>query len=409
MKKTKVFYGWYIVAACMAVMAVSVGIVNNCCSLFVKPVCEELGFSRWEYGTVSMVQMSFGMLASILAGRIYARFPTMPFWRICSVLYAVGYFGYALSSRLWQFWACAVLVGFCGTFCTILPITRVINQWFVQRTGFAFGMACLGSGAGGMLFSLLTNRWIEKLGWRGAYMFQSVIMLAIMLVAVCLVVYERPSDKGEEAYGADDGDYSSVKVKAGMTLKEASSTFAMPAVCICAFLSAMCCSLYLQTITPHLLDIGYSADTAALVLSVSMAFMAAGKAMIGALADRLGIERTTYLAKLSTIVLFAGLLLARWQPMLGMIALGAMLSSAYDSVGHSLTVSRLFGNREHSGILGIVMACSSLGGVLCSVAAGAVYDKTGSYNLIYVAAMISAVVMLLLYRKAFADTQKEIL
>ena len=50
MKKGRIFYGWYIVAAGFLVMFCSIGIVNNCSGLYIKPVCDDMGFSRGGHG-----------------------------------------------------------------------------------------------------------------------------------------------------------------------------------------------------------------------------------------------------------------------------------------------------------------------------------------------------------------------
>ena len=43
--RKKIYYGWIIVAVGV-IMMMSYGIVNNCISLYVVPICSELGFTR---------------------------------------------------------------------------------------------------------------------------------------------------------------------------------------------------------------------------------------------------------------------------------------------------------------------------------------------------------------------------
>ena len=43
--RPRIFYGWVIVAASFLVMFCTIGIVNNCAGLFIKPVCDDMGFS----------------------------------------------------------------------------------------------------------------------------------------------------------------------------------------------------------------------------------------------------------------------------------------------------------------------------------------------------------------------------
>ena len=45
----KVFYGWWIVAAGFLIMGAAYGIVTNCVGLFVKPVTENMGFTRQAF------------------------------------------------------------------------------------------------------------------------------------------------------------------------------------------------------------------------------------------------------------------------------------------------------------------------------------------------------------------------
>ena len=55
-KKGRIFYGWYIVAAGFLVMFCSIGIVNNCSGLYIKPVCDDMGFSRGAMGVTFSFQ-----------------------------------------------------------------------------------------------------------------------------------------------------------------------------------------------------------------------------------------------------------------------------------------------------------------------------------------------------------------
>ena len=48
--RPRIFYGWFIVAASFMVMFCTIGIVNNCSGLYIKPVCDDMGFSRGAMG-----------------------------------------------------------------------------------------------------------------------------------------------------------------------------------------------------------------------------------------------------------------------------------------------------------------------------------------------------------------------
>ena len=54
----KFFYGWVIVLCCTLLMAVGTGIFVNCVGIFVKPVCEDLGFERGTFTPVSYTHLA---------------------------------------------------------------------------------------------------------------------------------------------------------------------------------------------------------------------------------------------------------------------------------------------------------------------------------------------------------------
>ena len=50
-KKSKLFYGWWIVIASFMIMTFLYTPIVNLVSLYTKPVTEELGFGRTEFST----------------------------------------------------------------------------------------------------------------------------------------------------------------------------------------------------------------------------------------------------------------------------------------------------------------------------------------------------------------------
>ena len=73
-KGGRVFYGWFIVAACFLIMSVSIGILNNATGVYVKPVCEDMGFSRQQMALNNTLVAACQMAVALCAGRIYGRF-----------------------------------------------------------------------------------------------------------------------------------------------------------------------------------------------------------------------------------------------------------------------------------------------------------------------------------------------
>ena len=71
----KFFYGWIIVLCCTLLMAVGTGIFVNCVGIFVKPVCEDLGFERGTFTLYTTITSVLSMLAMLVFGELYRKKP----------------------------------------------------------------------------------------------------------------------------------------------------------------------------------------------------------------------------------------------------------------------------------------------------------------------------------------------
>ena len=100
MKKGRIFYGWYIVAAGFLVMFCSIGIVNNCSGLYIKPVCDDMGFSRGAMGVNMTILSACQMIVALFGGKIFVRFDVRSIMRISSIALAVSYFSYSFVQSL---------------------------------------------------------------------------------------------------------------------------------------------------------------------------------------------------------------------------------------------------------------------------------------------------------------------
>lgn len=72
--RKKIYYGWIIVAVGV-IMMMSYGIVNNCISLYVVPICNELGFTRKAGAFMSTLYSAGGMLVSAVSSSLYQAIP----------------------------------------------------------------------------------------------------------------------------------------------------------------------------------------------------------------------------------------------------------------------------------------------------------------------------------------------
>ena len=392
MKKSKIYYGWWIVAACCVVMGTAMGIVANCASLFIKPISEDLNYSRSAVSFILSVFSVGNMVASLLAGKIFTEENIVKVMRVAIVVLVVAYFGYSLATSLIVFYLLAAITSVCETIVTILPITFILNNWFYEKGGVALGLASMGSGIGAAIFNALTGRWITAFGWRHTYMILALFVAVLAIPCIFFVIKLRPADMGLAPYGNPPQKQQATQEE-GHTFASARKTPAFWALAISAVLIGVCMNVMYNSISPHLTDIGYSLTFSANLLSVGMVALAGGKLLLGRLFDRIGVRNTFFVACFSLFASLVGLLLSRHLVALPLIILGIGLGSSFSAVCFPLTVPAVFGRRDYRAILGIISAVQALGGAMAPTVAGWVFDTFGSYNPAFVACAAIMVVI----------------
>lgn len=111
LQKRRIFFGWVVVACGILVMSVTHGVVQNCFSLYIKPVTEALGFTRQGFSVCQTLTNVIYMGIALFSGKIFERFKVLGLMRIACIVLPAAYFCYSLCTQLWMFYAVSVVVG----------------------------------------------------------------------------------------------------------------------------------------------------------------------------------------------------------------------------------------------------------------------------------------------------------
>ncbi len=383
----KFFYGWIIVLCCTLLMAVGTGIFVNCVGIFVKPVCEDLGFERGTFTLYTTITSVLSMLAMLVFGELYRKNP-----RRIRLYIAIGgltgclvFFGYSLSSKLWHFYTLSAIYGCVATTLAGISVTTLVNNWFVDKRGLATGLAFAGSGVSAAIMTPVLTTVVTDYGWRMGYRTMSLVSFIILIPAMLLIRLE-PSDKGLLPYGVtphpSEEDKQSIPVieQTGLTRAQAVKTSSFYFQSIGIF----CLSLAGMGISNHAIsyftDIGYSPLTASTAMSLVMTIMIGAKILLGAVFDKIGSVRSAILTGLCMIastlsIRFAGA--GAFMPYVFSVCFGFGYSTL--TVPYSYLIGQNFGTREFSSIYSLICTLGSLGGGIAATLTGMLYDRLGSY------------------------------
>lgn len=382
-QREKLHYGWVIVFACFMILCFGVCIISNCVGLFVKPVTEAMGISRKAF-SVNQTIISVSMMAvSLLTGRVFGRFQVKAVMCICSVVMCVSYGCYALAPNIYVFYLISAVVGLSMGFSSSLPISLLLTRWFNKKRGTALSLAFMGTGLGGVFLSPLIGWLLESVGWRNTYAVLGALMAVCILPVTFLLLRSSPEEKGLEPYGGHDleGEHQGEREDhaEGYTLTEARR---MPRFWFW-FFGTLAFSITstgtVQHVAAYVSDIGYSAMVAANISAVNLGMLAAGKLLLGQVADRVRVKKVSLLCMGSMIGCMICLILAKNMVFLLWALALFGFSAAYVTIAYPLVTSELFGRKEYSAIYGNIMFGSNIGQALSALLMGGIYDAFGSY------------------------------
>ncbi|WP_175703938.1 MFS transporter [Burkholderia ambifaria] len=383
-RASRVFYGWYVVAAAFAVTFVGFGSAYTF-SAFVESLQRDFAASR---GQISLVFSLAGFLYfgfGIVSGPLADRFGSRRLAVAGMLLTAAGLAAAGAAHTLLQVYVAYGLgVGF-GVGCAYVPAVGAVQRWFVRRRGFASGLAVAGIGVGTLVMPPLASALIAHVGWRGAYV--TLAALAVVVGAgMSLLIENDPRGRGllpdgdvARTHAGDALPAAASSVPAGATVREAvvSRPFAsLYAACLVCSFGVFVPFVHL---VPYALDHGVAPSTAVLLLGAIGVGSTAGRFFLGGLADRFG-------RRASLLAMFAGMAVAlvAWAGAVGVATLAAfalvfgVFYGGWVAVLPAVVMD-YFGGRNVSAIIGVLYTSVAFGTLIGPAAAGFIYDAGGGY------------------------------
>ena len=386
-------FGWAVVA----VAFVTIGIGANsrtAFSLLFPPLLDETGWSR---GLTAGV-FSFGFLASIplsagvgwVIDRLGPGF-VMPLgaWTV-----ATGLILATFASEPWHLYLTmgGLVVG-ASISLAFIGHGAFLPNWFLHRRGLAMGIAASGVGVGA-LFLFPWMQWIlDSLGWREACWVLALILLAVVLPLNLLIPRRHPSELGLRPEGAGESPGAAAASRRGgavdrkwaateWTLSGALRTaryWYLWTAIFCALFAWYCIQVHQ---TRYLMDIGFSATTAAWALTLVGVSGIVGLVAIGYLSDRIGREWSWTAACAGYVICYSLLLVLEHVPnpvlMYLMVTaqgcLGYGIASLYGPV-----VADIFQGPRFGTIFGTLSLGAGLGAAAGPWIGGISFDLGGSY------------------------------
>ena len=367
-------YAWVVVGVMFFAQAVALG-VRGTIGLLVNPWEAEFGWDRAAVSlTASLGFVVYG-LAQAFSGRWADRTGPRVIFATSVALLGVGTMAVSTIVTIWQAYAIFGVLIMLGIGGASSPTSAVaVARWFTARRGLALGIVSAGSAAGQFVLVPVMATLIGSLGWRAAFLWLGVGILAVALPIIVLLLRDDPSPGvGRATPAASD-------VGSPMPMAEILRHANFWWLALSFFVCGVTTSGLIDThFIPYAQDHHVAAVTAAtafgLLSLVNMVFTT----LSGAVSDRLGYTRLLGWIYAGRAVTLVFLVFARDPASLFVFAVAFGIVD-FSTVAPTTALSTvIFGRRSAGTVFGLVALSHQIGSALGSYAGGLVHDLTGSY------------------------------
>ena len=373
----RIDYGWVILCAGFAALFVNSG-SRMSFGLLLKPMTEDLGWSRSSLSLAATAFFCVSALAMPLLGRLVDRHSLRAVMGATALVGAIGIGLMAFASSHWHVFALYGLVYAVGSAGSSVSMVGVlVSRWFSQRRGLANSAAISGNAAGQLVIITLLASFLETLRWRGAYLALGAANLALAPLLLALV-RSRPPDARGGAERAADRVASEVETAPGASglLRSRQIWLLVVVYAICGFQDFF--------VATHIVafadDKGVPRALAGNLLAWMGLLGVLGVLASGWMADRHGAVLPTLLSFIARVGIFAIALL--FQNTLG-IAVFALLYGFTFLMTAPLVivlVGNVFGSSRMGSLSGVINMTHQICGGLGAYAGALIFDALGRYD-----------------------------
>lgn len=385
-----VYYGTWLVAAAFIAQFVSVGSQNYVIGVFLKPMTEDLGWTRSEFTlsrTLGQFVMAFtGVFIGGYVDRHGGRRPmTVGILILSGALLAISW--------VQSLWLWVILNGVVLTVGAALIGNLVVNvtlsKWFVERRGRAIGTAAMGVSFAGIALPWLMTTVVDDAGWRTGWRVLAAGAL-VLILPVSLLMRRAPEDYGLHPDGKTDAELAEGRGGAAaadfansLTRREAMRTLAFYMIVLAFGLFGITIGVVLLQTIPFLTDAGYSRPTASLMITMTSLPALVTKPLWGYFIDRTDPNRLAAVGSIINglslaLIVFAVQAEIRPLVVVGFFSLGCGWGGFIPLT--EVVWASYFGRRYlgsvRSAAMPLSLALSASAPILTSV----YFDRVGNYN-----------------------------
>ena len=320
--------------------------------------------------TCTMLGFAFG---GVLMGRLADRVGIVVPVLVGALLLCIGYITAALTSNIWQFAACSLIIGF-GSAAGFSPLISDLSHWFNKHRGLAVAFAASGSYLSGAVWPLVIEHFLMSQGWRATHVGIG-IFVPLVMVPIGLLLRRRLQTV---TYAKAEALTEAARNQLGL------SANALQAVLVVAgFACCMAMSMPQVHIVAYCGDLGYGVAIGTQIIALMLGLGVVSRLASGAVADRIGAGPMLILG--SSMQAAALLLYLFFNSQSSLYVISGLFGLFQGGIVpmYAVIIRKYLPPREAGIRISLVLMATVLGMACGGLAAGYIFDVTGSYRLAF--------------------------
>jgi len=357
------------------IVTLSMGIRHGF-GLWLQPITQAQGWTRETFAFAIAIQNLAWGVSGVFAGMLADRFGAFKVIFVGAILYALGLLGMAHAPTPFLFTLSAgVLIGMAQAGTTYAVVYGVIGRNVpAEKRSWAMGIAAAAGSFGQFLMVPTEGFLIGHFGWQEAL----VILGAAVLLLIPLSFWLR--EPGFSGQSGPKKRQQSIGHAVGEAFKYPSFQLLMAGYFVCGF-QVVFIGVHMPS---YLKDKGLSPEVAGYALALIGLFNVFGTYIAGTLGQRLAKKNILAFIYFARAIVISVFLLAPLSPISVYIfaALMGLLWLSTVPPTNSL-VAQIFGVQHLSMLSGFVFFSHQIGSFMGVWLGGYLYDRTGSYNIVW--------------------------
>lgn len=319
--------------------------------------CTMLGFA---FGGVAMGRLAdrVGIVAPVLIG---------------AFLLCIGYVAAAFASNIWQFSALSVVIGI-GSAAGFSPLISDLSHWFRKRRALAVTFAASGSYLAGAVWPLIIEHFQTTQGWRATHVFIGLFIPMVMVPLGLLLRRRLQTAAYAEAEAATEAARNELGLKPNVL---------QGVLVVAGFACCMAMSMPQVHLVAYCGDLGYGVAVGTQIVSLMLGLGVVSRLASGVVADRIGAGPMLILG--SSMQAAALLLYLFFNSQTALYVISGLFGLFQGGIVpmYAVIIRQFLPPREAGIRISLVLMATVLGMACGGLAAGYIFDATGSYRLAF--------------------------